>query len=151
MLIQQFPVRPLYGIEVRASVLSRDEIFSLWKHFEEENIADQIPARVDGRLIAAYHSYEENNFRTCSHFLGCEVIDVPCAADGFCLREIPAGEYAVFQARGEMPLALLDTWTQINDLELCRNFSLDFEVYDPAIPGQVQIFVGIHSKFAILR
>ncbi|MEQ9411105.1 MAG: GyrI-like domain-containing protein [Fuerstiella sp.] len=138
------PAKTLFGIEVRTSNDPQNEIVALWNKFRTEDIAEEIPERADETLIAAYHSYEHDHTRPYTFFLGCEVIDVACAPDGFVLREIPAGTYEAFSAQGEQPQALIDAWKRIWDSDLRRTYAVDFEVHDPNSPDLVEIFIGIH-------
>lgn len=135
--------RTLYGIEVRTSNATPGDIAAVWKRFFTEGLADEIPQRADDNLIAAYFDYAGDHTQPYTFFLGCEVIDVACVADGYVLRSLPAGEYAIFHAFGEMPDALLDTWERIWDSELPRTYEADFEVHDPETPHEVALYIGV--------
>ena len=142
--ILQLPAYTLYGIEIRVPRQVSGDRNKLWDRFQRENIADEIPARADEKLIVAYHSYEGDHNAPCTCFLGCEVFDVACVPDGFFLREIPAGQYAEFHARGAMPLALKNTWQAIRNSKLRRSYTIDFEVHDPRSPEEVVVYVSAH-------
>ena len=144
MNIRQLPALTLYGIEIRVPDWHCDEIKQLWDRFRREKIDDDIPARADDNVIAAYHGYEGDHNHPFTFFLGCEVIDVACAPDGFSLREVPAGQYAEFHAHGTMPLALEYTWQDIRQSQLRRSYAIDFEIHDPRSPEDVAVYVSVH-------
>tara|TARA_R110002049_G_scaffold285698_4_gene466971 strand:+ start:92687 stop:93121 length:435 start_codon:yes stop_codon:yes gene_type:complete len=143
MKIETYPARTLYGIETRTSNATPKQIAALWGRFIGENLADEIPERVDDNFVAAYFDYEGDHTKPFTFFLGCEVIDACCAVDDFVLREIPIAQYAVFTANGKMPQSLVETWQKIWDSGLSRSYLADFEIHDPANPEQVAVYVGI--------
>jgi len=141
--IERQHARTLYGIETRITDDPAAQIGAVWQKFLSENLADDIPERLDDLLIAMYFNYEGEPSDPYHFFLGCEVGDVACVQDGFALRTIPVGNYAEFLAVGKMPAALVETWQQIWKADLKRNFAADFEIHDPATPDQVAIYVGV--------
>ncbi|MFG0265052.1 MAG: GyrI-like domain-containing protein [Rhodopirellula sp. JB055] len=143
MNIETLPARTLYGIETRTSNATPQDIAALWQRFTSENLADDIPDRVDDNLIAAYFDYEGDHTQPFTFFLGCEVIDACCAGDDFVLRELPVADYATFRARGEMPQALIETWQEIWSSQLNRSYLGDFEIHDPSRPQEVVVHVGV--------
>jgi len=143
MKIESHPARMLYGIETRTSNENPHEISALWQRFKSEDMAEDIPERVCDNLIAAYLDYEGDHTNPYTFFVGCEVIDACCAEEGCVLREIPAGDYAVFHAQGKMPAALIETWRQIRASDLNRTFVADFEIHDPENPDSIAIHVGV--------
>ncbi|WP_423064996.1 GyrI-like domain-containing protein [Enterobacter cloacae] len=61
---------------------------------------------------------------------------------------IETGEYLVFEARGSMPDAIIDTWSHIwsyfeQHSELCRSFLTDFKAYKS--PEEAHIYIGIST------
>ncbi len=137
------PSRTLYGIQTQTSNETPHEIAAIWQRFMADGLADEIPERADDQLIAAYFDYQGDHTQPYTFFLGCEVIDVDCAPEGFALRSLPAGRYAAFQARGPMPKTLIESWQQIRQSDLPRSYVADFEVHDPAKPDEVAIYVGV--------
>lgn len=143
MNIEQQYARTLYGIEARITGDPADQIGAVWQRFLSENLADDIPERLDDRMIAMYFNYEGDRSEPYMFFLGCEVCDVACVPDGFALRTTPAGAYAEIVATGTMPQALTETWQKIWTMDLQRNFAADYEIHDPAKPDEVAIHVGV--------
>ncbi|WP_182866859.1 GyrI-like domain-containing protein [Rhodopirellula sp. JC639] len=146
MKIETHPVRLLYGIETRVCGVGDDQINALWDRFRADGLIDDMPERVDDALIAAYVQYEDDRSGPCTYFLGCEVFDACCPEEGFAIREIPAGTYAVFHAHGDQPDSVAETWQRIRSSNLSRNYLADFEVHDPADPSSVAIYVGIADR-----
>jgi predicted transcriptional regulator YdeE len=56
---------------------------------------------------------------------------------------VPRGRYALFTATGEMPRALIETWGKVWASPVKRAYTTDFEVHDPAKPGQVDIHIAL--------
>lgn len=135
--------RNLYGIETRITGDPTAQIGALWQRFLSEHLADDIPERLDDRMIAMYFNYEGDQTQPFMFFLGCEVGDVACVPDGFALRNTPVGVYAEFLAVGDMPGALIAKWQQIWAADFKRNFAADYEIHDPATPNEVAIYVGM--------
>ncbi|TWU45892.1 Bacterial transcription activator, effector binding domain [Novipirellula aureliae] len=140
---ERLTARTLMGIETRASNDSPQTIGETWQRFMAERLADDIPSRADDCLIAAYYDYEGDHTKPYTFFVGCEVVDVACAPDGFVLKEIPANDYVPFPARGDMPQALIETWQRIWASDLQRNYNIDFELHNPAMPDEVMVYVGV--------
>lgn len=143
MNTQQQYARTLYGIETRITDDPATQIGEVWERFLDENLADDIPERLDDCTVAMYFNYEGDHTQPYMFFLGCEVGDVACVPDGFALRTTPVGEYAEFVAVGEMPQSLIEKWQQIWSMDIKRNFAADYEIHDPAAPNAVAIYVGV--------
>lgn len=142
--IQRQYARTLYGIETRIDGDPAEQIGEIWNRFLGEDLADDIPSRLDEGLIALYCDYDEGDDpRPSTYFLGCEVLDVCSAEEGFAIRYTPVGDYAEFHAYGEMPHAVIEKWQQIRNLNLERNYVADFEIHDPNSPHEVAIHVGV--------
>ena len=63
--------------------------------------------------------------------------------EGMIHMRVPEQRYAVITARGEMPGALVETWMEIWEANLSRAFATDFEIHDPATPGEVEIWLSL--------
>lgn len=145
MIIRQQYARTLYGIEARIDADPVTQIGELWQRFLRENLADEIPSRLDDSLIALYCDYELDHTRPYTFFLGCEVLDVCSAEEGFVIRYTPVSDYAEFRATGNMPQALVEKWQQIWAMDLQRNYVADFEIHNPNVTNEVTIHVGIDT------
>jgi predicted transcriptional regulator YdeE len=141
-IIQQY-ARTLYGIEARIDGDPAKQIGAVWERFLGENLAEDCPSRLNDNLIALYCDYEGDHTQPYTFFLGCEVLDVCSAEEGYSIRYTPVGNYAEFNALGEMPDAVIDKWRQIWEMDLSRKYAADYEIYDPKLPNEVSIYVGV--------
>ncbi|EMI54860.1 GyrI-like domain-containing protein [Rhodopirellula sallentina] len=141
-IIQQY-ARTLYGIEARIDGDPVRQIGAVWDRFLTENLAEDCPSRLDDNLVALYCDYEGDHTQPYTFFLGCEVLDVCSAEDGFAIRYTPVGNYAEFSAFGAMPDAVIDKWREIWEMELYRNYIADYEIHDPKSPNEVSVYVGV--------
>lgn len=62
--------------------------------------------------------------------------------------EVPPGRYLVFANEGAIPAAVIAAWQQVwqyfdSQADVQRAFTTDFERYDPARPGRVEIHIAI--------
>ncbi|MEZ6131236.1 MAG: effector binding domain-containing protein [Planctomycetaceae bacterium] len=143
MKTQQQYARTLYGIETRLDGDPAIQIGELWNRFLSEEIADDIPSRLDDSIIALYCDYEAGHPKPYTFFLGCEVLDVCSAAEGFSIRYTPVGEYVEFRVTDDMPQAAIQKWQQIREMDLPRSYVADFEIHNPSSPNEVSIHVGV--------
>lgn len=143
MNIEQQYARTLYGIEARISGDPAKQIGAVWQQFLQQKLGDDIPSRLDDKLVAVYCDYEGDRTGPYTFFLGCEVLDVCSADEGFAIRYTQAGEYAKFHAQGEMPQAAIEKWEEIGEMGFERSFVADFEIHDPSSPNEVLIYVGV--------
>jgi len=120
----------------------RAQIGALWGRVMSGAL-DAVPRREPaGRIVAVYHDYESDHTGAYSIVVGTTVIgtimdranDVP---DG--MVTVPAARCAVFEARGQMPDALIEKWGEIwNAFEgpaTKRAFTTDVELHAPGGSG----------------
>jgi predicted transcriptional regulator YdeE len=130
----------LIGIQVRTN--NRDEmapstarIPGLWGRFFQDRVAERIPhERRSGHIIAAYTKYETDHTGPYTLVVGPEVRDLDSIPSGLTGLTIPAGQYLVFTAHGEMPKALIDMWIHIwsyfsESARHKRLYTTDYEVH----------------------
>lgn len=142
------------GWEIRTS--NRDEadprkarIPGIWERAREEEIAGQIPNAKDSDvLIGAYTRYQSDDSGPYSLIVGMEVTDLDEVPKGMTGITILAQEYVVFTSSGTMPQAVMDGWSAAwkyfsETAALTRAFTTDFERYDSAKPGEVEIFIAV--------
>ena len=140
------------GIETRTT--NRDEIApatakipALWGRFFQEGIAEGIPNRKPGGFtIGAYTNYESDDTGLYTLLVGPEVTSIESIPSGMTSLIIPAGEFMVFNARGPMPKALIDTWLFIwnyfrDGASHSRLYSTDYEVHRSAERVDVHVAV----------
>lgn len=100
-------------------------------------------ARPPGPLHAVYHAYESDHDGAYSLCLG----EANPRADAPGVL-VPAGDYLVFEARGEMPQALIQAWAQVWRYFAApdaprRSYRADFERH--LAPGCVELHIGVQA------
>lgn len=102
----------------------------LWQKFESDKISDLIPEKLTDEIYAVYFDYEKNETTPFSYFIGCKVENNSGAPKELDELIIPTQEYTKFTAKGVMTGCITDTWKEIWNSNINRNFGFDFEVYD---------------------
>ena len=121
-------------------------IGALWGRLMRDAFLERIPNRVDDRIIAVYSDYEDDKDGEYSYLLGAKIHAAAHVPDGMASRQVGAGAYAMFTAKGK-PAAemVIDIWKEIWSLEargvLKRAYQTDFEVYSPDL--RVEVYVGL--------
>jgi predicted transcriptional regulator YdeE len=128
------------GIEVRT--INREEmdpatarIGGLWERYFGDDVAARVPNRKPGgALLAVYTRYESDHTGPYSLIVGPEVTSLAVIPEGMTGTTVPAGRYRVFEARGPMPKALIDTWAAIWSYFPTaageeRAFNTDYEIH----------------------
>lgn len=113
----------------------------LWHQFYAHNLI------TDAAIFGVYSDYEsnENGFYNVTVGGICdstqlELVDI----------NIHPGSYLVFQAKGEMPLTVIETWKRVWDYfaeesPYQRSFMTDFEMYTGS--DEVAIYIGVNENF----
>src|SRR5690606_39239524 len=132
------------GISVRASNAKAGEtIGPLWGRFYGEGIADKIQGRLDDCVLGVYSKYESDHNGEYTLMAGCWVKDDAPTPEGLERIRVPAQEYVIVTGKGEMPQVVWETWGKVYETDIPRAFTTDFEVYDPAKPGALQIWLAV--------
>lgn len=140
----------IVGLQMRTSnALGKGDVDipALWEKFLSENIMDQIPSKTSNEVIALYTDYENDYTQDYTIVIGCPVSGLEEVPEGLVMRTIPAGRYEEFQAVGDHPQALIQTWDKIwSSKNLKRTYTGDYEVYGSKFfndPKQVDIFIAV--------
>ena len=148
--IVQKPSILLMGITCRTSnVLEAGpiDIPNLWGKFYADNVIGKISNKTSNEVLALYFDYEGDHTKPYSILIGCPVSSADVIPEGMTVKSIPEGSYALFQAIGEHPKALIETWGTIWQTNLKRTYTGDYEVYGQKfIPGsdqEVEIFIAL--------
>jgi len=151
--MNQTTLNPFYvmGIAVRTTnenMQAAQDIGALWNRFMSENIADQIPGKVDPSIYSVYCEYEKDHTRPYTTLLGCRVNSIDHIPEGMKAITIAEGSYATFTAKGNlMEGAVYKAWLDIWDAGLDRAFATDFEVYGSKAQNphdaEVDIMIGL--------
>ena len=136
MEVVQLKAKTIKGLSIRTN--NADEmnpetakIGHLYQKFDDTVAVDY---QHGDRVYGVYHHYESDasgDFSVTAGFDGDEKL----SKEKLELIELQAGNYLVFDATGEMPQTVIDTWMTIWDYfssEVCehtRLFTTDFEFY----------------------
>lgn len=147
------PVVNIIGIECRTSnapEAAPHDIPKLWTRFYAEEIISKIPNKTSNEVIGLYCDYEGDHTKPYSFVIGCPVSSTQDIPDGMVAKSTPAGSYAVFNAAGEHPQALIETWGCIwKQEDLSRIYTGDYELYGEKFlenPPQVDVYIAILSE-----
>lgn len=157
----------IIGIECRTSNATEagpQDIPKLWGRFFSEDIISRIPNKISNDIIALYCDYEGDYTQPYTVVIGCRVSTSHTIPKGMVLKIIPASSYAIFQAIGEHPKALIETWGKIwQEQDLERTYTGDYEVYNEfnKFPQEIDVYVAVrknanfakanNSKFAAIK
>ncbi|MFT5287735.1 MAG: putative transcriptional regulator YdeE [Planctomycetota bacterium] len=99
----------------------------------------------DSSRFSVYHAYESDQNGQYDLAVGFGAEANTSAPAGWIAVDVPAAEYLVFRAEGEMPGAVIDTWMRIwghfgnPESEYVRTYTVDFEQHGEA----VDIFIAV--------
>lgn len=122
-------------------------IGALWTRFYREDVQNRIPVkRVPAVPVGVYTSYESDHTGQYELTVGMAVDASAQTPEGLFKVSIPAGSYLLFEAEGDMPRVVTDTWKEIwayfsKPSDYMRAFVADFELYRG--PNAVEIYVSV--------
>lgn len=130
----------LIGIEVRTTNQQEMDpatakIPGLYGRYYGDHIADKIPnQKKGGAMLGMYTKYESDHTGAYTLVIGMEVTSLDSIPSGMTGMTIPPAQYLVFPARGPMPKALIETWTNIWNYfpghpSHQRAYTTDYEVH----------------------
>jgi predicted transcriptional regulator YdeE len=145
------------GIEARTSnareMTGAGVIAQQWARFVHENMAAQIPNKLDLSILAVYTDYAGDQDCEYTFVIGARVDSETKAPSGMVARRVPAGRYALFTSeKGPVEKIVIETWQRIWSVPKTapggdRAFQTDFEVYDQRAANprdaQVDVYIGI--------
>lgn len=109
---------------------SMNDCGELWRRFEKEGVASNIPNKVSDEVFAVYYDYEGNHTQPFSYFIGCKVEVGTKPPAGLVILTIPTGKYQKVSAKGEMPGCITEAWQKIWKSDIQRAYRMDYEIYD---------------------
>jgi predicted transcriptional regulator YdeE len=145
------------GLTVRtnnaAERSGQGKIRAMWEGAMNSGQLQQIPNQAGDGFVVVYSDYASNSTGDYNYTLGVRVSSADKVPDGFVVRKIQAGKYAVIQSQTGPPEEVIPgLWQHINSMTPqqlggTRVFQTDFEVY-PNITdwGSVQIAAHIGLK-----
>lgn len=140
--------KTIVGITARTSNAAPDMqavIGSLWQRFFEGGEAKRIENAVSFAPIGLYSDYSRADTAMELEYditAGLEVADDSVIPEGMTAKHIPAGDYAVFSAKGKSD-AVAALWQEIWTTPLNRRYSGDFELY-AALGDEVEIYIALN-------
>lgn len=137
------------GLKVRTRnademTASRAKIGPMWQRFFSEGLYEQIPGKLPASPVyGVYSGYESDANGEFDVTAGVATAD---PAQGFESLMIEPGRYLVFEARGPMPEAIINTWQQIwayfqQPGAQARAYATDFEAYQA--DDLALVYIGI--------
>lgn len=132
----------------------KSKIGPLWQRFMQQNLAAQIPDRVDPAFTVVYSHYASDENGDYDYLLGARVASIDHLPAGMSWRKIEPGPYTVILTdQGQMPGVLQAAWARIwqmtpAELGGKRAFVTDYEIYDQrsADPAHAQVEIRIGVK-----
>jgi predicted transcriptional regulator YdeE len=129
------------------------KIGPLWQRFMQENLAAQIPNRVDSGFTVVYSNYASDENGAYDYLLGARVKSIDHLPAHMSWRKVEPANYAiVLTDKGQMPSVLQKAWDRIwhmspGELGGQRAFITDYEIYDQrsanSQDAQVEIHIGL--------
>ena len=122
------------------------EIMNLWNQFMTENIIEKIPNKVNHDIYSIYTDYENNFMGEYTLILGLSVTSLDHIPEGMIGRQFDDEKFKIYEAKGSMPGAVINTWVEIwkNDTVLNRKYSYDYEIYNEKSRNGDDSIVNVH-------
>jgi predicted transcriptional regulator YdeE len=122
------------------------EIMNLWNQFMSENIIEKIPNKVNQDIYSIYTDYESNFMGEYNLILGLSVTSLDHIPEGMIGRQFDDEKFKIYEAKGSMPGAVINTWVEIwkNDAALNRKYSYDYEIYNEKSRNGDDSVVNVH-------
>lgn len=139
----------IIGISIRTdnSEAGKAKIKMLWQKFYQEKILEKIPDKVSDEIFAIYTNYEKDETKAYNFIIGAKVFDNSKAPIGMVSHTIPEQKYAIFDAFGTMPQALIKSWQEIWKAKIERKFSSDFEIHNEysnqGDESEIEIYISV--------
>lgn len=141
------------GIAVRTSNnngQAAKDIGALWQKFMAEQVAANIPNKVDDAIYAVYTDYKSDHTEPYTLILGCKVDSFESAPGHMVSRHFIGGNHKKYTAKGDLTNdAVFKTWEKIWAENIDRSYTADIEVYgeraiDPS-NGEADIFIAVNA------
>ena len=146
--IVQVDEKTITGISVRTTNANEtnpetSQIGALYQRFDETVPVDY---KNGARVYGVYYNYESDASGEFSVLAGSDQINESVVST---LEQvtIPGGKYMVFEAAGEMPQVVIDTWSKIWDYFSTENvpyqraYTTDFEFYKNQ--NEIEIYIAV--------
>jgi predicted transcriptional regulator YdeE len=144
--IVSLPSFTVTGLSVRTSNSRPDQIGQLWQEFYRRDIAGQIATKKSENIYSVYIDYETDYTGPYTLVIGCETDSEDTIPVGLVSKQVPGARFAVFDANGKQPDALIATWQKIYTTGIERTYTGDFDLYEMqagASGPSVSIYVAV--------
>ena len=146
--IQKFHVIGISARTTNENEQTTQDIPALWNKFMTEEIAKQIPNKIDNSVYCIYTEYEKDHTKPYTTILGCKVKNLDTIPNGMVGKTFEEATYAKHTAKGNILQGLVfNEWIKIWNSNLDRVYTADFEVYDERTQNpenaEVDIFVAV--------
>ncbi|WP_067473723.1 GyrI-like domain-containing protein [Actinomadura hibisca] len=109
---------------------SRGLLPGLWARAGAPGAFEHVRFRADDRLYAVLTDYESDEHGAYTQIVGVKVTQLTGPPEGMVAVRVPAARYLKLEARGPMPLSLIQAWQQAwKHTDPPRTFTTDLEVH----------------------
>jgi predicted transcriptional regulator YdeE len=137
--------KTIYGLETRTKNVDEmknetQKIAPLWEQYHTEIVPN---LEKDVTLYGVYHHYESDDKGAFDVLVGSE-----SEGEGLASVRLEEGRYLKFPVKGEMPQAIIDTWSKVwayfedPSVDERRVYETDFEHYISV--DAADIYIGVH-------
>jgi len=143
--IVELSARIIAGITMRtknSDEMTTPKIPAFWQRFQQEQILNKIPNKVDPNIMyCVYTDYESDFTGEYTLLMGAQVSTAEKLPVDLKFCSIPQQKYALFVANS--PEEILPTWIQIwNTPNLNRAYTADFQMHD-LTTGKINIYTAL--------
>lgn len=151
MKLVQLEEKQIKGISIRTSNAKEmnpetSKIGALVKQFDTEILVDY---KNGARVYSVYYNYESDYSGEYSVLAGVDQVENSPVAN---LESVllPAGTYMIFEAKGEVPQVVIETWMKVweyfskDNSQYQRSYTTDFEFYKNQT--EIEIYIAIKPK-----
>jgi len=134
------------GIEVRTTNENGQagkDIGDLWTRFVSEGVQHKIPGKLSEDVYCIYTDYETDHTGWYTAVIGCRVSEPEIDTVWFTAL-VPAGTFRVYQPMGKFPDCVADTWMQIWQDGVTRNYLADYDLYKAGAKSFEETETEIH-------
>ena len=143
---QQQDAFAIIGLSARVRNDDPSGIAALWSQFYRSGVSARLAGAASGDIHAVYHAYAGDQSDPYTLTIGYRVADDAACPEGLSRVSIPAQSYAVFEAVGTQPQALIAQWQTIWKSGLDRAYIADFDTYDAENKERVTVSVGVKAQ-----
>jgi len=131
---------------------SAQDMGKLWEQFYSERVPERIPNKLSSDIYVVYTEYKRDHQDEYTAIIGLQVSSLDDIPSGLTGRQFPPETFKVFTAKGQMPAAIVEVWTDIwqRDKELQRKYTYDFEFYGESSQNgensEVEIYIATNKQ-----